>query len=244
MPYIAYPRFTPRKARSREEIVEAVKTKVKRKELSELSLAIMDGNDERAEKLSKSAVEAGLSVNRLLKACYEGAKAADELYIHGLCGKRSLMMTVEAFLLALAPFKDKLGEAMKIGTVVLGAMESDGEESAMIYTLPLLKAFGHKVRLVLSFFPEWYIEEIREFNPDVVCLTCVRPSASIYIKEIIEGLKKAGLYDKVTCLGCGTYLMKRDALRAGCHQYARGYLQIPQMANKIIKKGGCGDTAL
>lgn len=225
-----------RKAWSKEEIEDSVKTRVKHKELLELSLAILDGNDESAEELSKLAVEAGFSVNRLLKACYEGAKAADELHIQRLCEKRSLMMTVEAFLSAMAPFKEKLRDAVKTGTVVLGAMESDGEESATVYTLPLLEAFGHRTRLVVSFYPEWYIEETIKSRPDVVCLTCVRAGARHYIKGVIEGLKKAGLYDKITCLGCGTHLTKREALRAGCHQYARGYLQIPQIVNEIIKK--------
>ncbi len=222
------------KAGSKEEILDSVKIKVKHKELFELSMAIISGNDEKAENLSKSAMEAGFSINQSLKACYEGAKAADKLYVPG--EKRSLMMTVEAYLSAIASFKEKLKDIVKIGTVVLGAMESDGEESATIYTLPLLKAFGHRTYLVASFYSEWYLEETRERKPNVICLTSVRPSARLYIANIIEDLKKAHLYDKVTCVGCGRYLTKKEALLAGCHQYANGYLQLPQIVNEIIKK--------
>ncbi len=225
-----------RKARSRKENAERAKTRVTRKELSALSLAIIDGNEEEAEKLSKSATEAGLSVNHLLKACYEGAKAVDKRYAKGLCGKANLIMAVEAFRAALIPIKERLRDTVEPRTIVLGAMESDGEWCATAYTLPLLKAFGHKVLLVASFYPGWYIEEIRTHKPNVVCLTCIRPSARYFIKEIIEGLKKAGLYDAVTCLACGTYLTKREASLAGCHRYSEGYLQIPQVVNDIIKK--------
>jgi methyltransferase-like protein len=100
----------------------------------------------------------------MLKACYEGAKAADELYSHRLCQKRDLIMTVETFLIALATFKEKLGNTIKTNTVILGAMESDGEQVAAVYTLPLLKAFGHKVLLVTSFCSEWYIEDILKYD--------------------------------------------------------------------------------
>jgi methanogenic corrinoid protein MtbC1 len=220
----------------RKKIIDSIRTRIKPKELLDLSLAIIDGNDETAADLSKAAINAGFSVNQLLNACYEAAKAAGKLYPPLASEKRSLLMAVESYLSAIAALKEKLKTTIKPGTVLLGAMESDGEEGVTLYTLPLLEAFCHRTILVASFYPEWYIEETRERKPDVLCITSVWPSAKFYIANIIEALKSAHLYDKVTILGCGRYLTKKEALLIGCHKYADNYLQIPQIVNEIIKK--------
>jgi methanogenic corrinoid protein MtbC1 len=213
------------------------------KRKSELTLAIIDGNDKKANDLSKAALESGLLVNQLLKACYEGAKGIEDLYSKRIVERAELMHSLEAFIAAIEPFKAKLKDAIKPGTVVLGAMESDGEWAATAYTLPLLESFGHKVHLVASFFPEGYIEEIRKYDPNVVCLTCVRVSAKHFIKQVIDALKKApvyvgkgnNLYETSVVIGCGTHLTKREAITIGCHKYAAGYMQLVQSVNEVIE---------
>ena len=219
---------------------EASKKTGKRK--SNLTLAIIDGNDKKANDLSKAALESGLSINQLLKACYEGAEAIEDLYSKGKAEKAELMPSLEAFVAAIEPFKTKLKDAVKPGSVILGAMESDGEWAATAYTLPLLEAFDHEVQLVASFLPQGYIEEIRKYDPDVICLTCVRISAKHFIKEVIDGLKKApvyvgkgnSLYETSTIIGCGTYLAKKEAITIGCHKYAAGFMQLVQSVNEVM----------
>ncbi len=221
---------------SKKEVVKKYEKK------SELTSAIIDGNDEKANDLSKAALESGLSVNQLLKACYAGVKVIEDLYSKRIIEKAELMPSLEAFIAALEPFKAKLKDTTKPGTVLLGAMESDGEWAATAYTLPLLEAFNHKVHLVASFLPEGYIEAIRKYDPDVVCLTCVRVGAKNHIKEIVGALKKApvyvgkgnNLYEISTIIGCSPYLTKREAITIGCHKYAAGYMQLVQLVNEVI----------
>jgi methanogenic corrinoid protein MtbC1 len=227
---------------SKEIELDNLKKKLNKK-IADLTLAIINGDDIKATNLSMAGLESGLSAKVLLKACYDGAKGIEALYVKKMAEKADLMLSLEAYIAAIKPFKAQLKDIIKPGTIILGAMESDGEWAATAYTLPLLKEFDHKVHLVASFESPWYIEDIRKYDPDVVCLTCVRASVSYFIKNIIDTLKQTpafnvknkSLYDTSTIIGCGPYFNKRQSTKIGCHKYAEGYLQLVQVVNEIIK---------
>ena len=181
---------------SKKAIIERVRKKVKLEDLTKLSLAIMEGDEEEAGELSESAVKKGLSVRHMLRSCYEGLRATGELHRQGLCERADLMIAVEAFLVAIAPFKEGVVKRIRTGTILLGVMESDGQWAATAYTLPLLKAFGHKVHMVASYYPKFYIEKLKDIQPekpDIVCITTVPPGGKYYIKDIVDSLKEFGL---------------------------------------------------
>jgi len=225
---------------SREDL-QKVRKRLNNK-AAELTLAIIEGNDKKANELSKAALESGLSATQLLKACYAGAKGIEDLYYQRKVENAELLLTLGAYIAAMEPYKTQLKDNVKTGSVILGAMESDGEWAATAYTLPLLKEFGHNVHLVASFAPEWYIDEIRKRVPDVVCLTCVRANAKGFVKGIIDALKQAqfyteqnkNLYDNNTIIGYGTYLTKSQSANIGCHKYGKGFMQIVQVVNEVI----------
>ena len=234
----------PPRIKNKQNIVASIDRKLKKAELIELAHSIVEGNTEKSMKLSESALAAGFSKDALLKTCYESAYVSDKLFAKGFIENSSLLGTLSAIIAAMAPYKKDFVSLVKKGTVLLGAMESEGEWAAMAYTLPLLTEFGHDVKLVASFGPNYYTAAAIKVTPNVICLTCVRPNARFYIKNIVDSLEKTqssalkstgSIYDATTIVGCGKYLSKRDAKNAGCHFYAEGYLSAVQIVNDIIE---------
>jgi methanogenic corrinoid protein MtbC1 len=227
----------------KELLRKALKTKISKnvrpRLLADLSFAVMEGNDDEAQRLGEIVLASDFPANRVLKSFYEGLKTAEELYRKGLSERSDLIMTVEAFVRGFRPMKEVLRKTLTQGSVLLGVMESDGQWAATAYTIPLLKEFGHAVHMVASYYPKFYLEKIKDMQPerpDVVCVTAANPGGRVFIKDILNSLRQIGLQDGVTYMACGTYLQRKDALSAGYDVYVKGYLEVPEIVNRILTR--------
>jgi len=129
------------------------------------------------------------------------------------------MISARAMSATLDHFKQKLagmGEAKKLGTVVIGTVQGDLHDIGKNLVTMVLKGQGFQVEdLGVSVTTEKFVQAVNDKKPEILAMSALLTTTMTEMKNTIDALKTAGLRDKVKVVVGGAPVTPAFAAQIG-----------------------------
>lgn len=135
------------------------------------------------------------------------------------------------------PHLTKSGDSnKKFGRVVIGTVEGDIHDIGKDIVVFMLDVNGYQVYdLGVDVPPSFFVEKIKEVNPQVVGLSGFLTLAFDAMKRTVEEIEKAGLRDKVKIMIGGGQIDEMVREYVGADAYGKDAVQAVNLCNKWIR---------
>ncbi len=175
---------------SRQEIIDT------------LIQAIINGDEAKAVEATNLALEAGIPAIDVVK---QGAvKAMDiigerwrkfEIFLSHVMLAADAMKSVMTVLLPRITAEQK--SKYTLGSVVLGTVSGDIHDIGKNLVSTLLSVAGFEVHDIGVDMPsKTFVEKAKEFNANIIAMSCLLSTSMYFQKDLIDYLKDAGLREK------------------------------------------------
>ena len=194
--------------------------------LEELKKAILEGDEEAAERISNEAVKLGFDPLDVVEtSVLEAVNIVGERFEKGDAFLTELVMSGNAAQASVNILKDEIRrtgkEITSLGRVVIGTVQGDIHDIGKTIVTSLLIANGFEVYdLGIDVPPDAFVEKMREVNADVVGLSALVSTTLEGQKDTIEAIEKAGLRDKVKVIVGGAPVTEEWAKSIGADAWA------------------------
>ncbi len=193
--------------------------------LSKLRKAVIDGNAELAEEITRKLIELNVDVKKILEeALIPAMDEVGRLFEEGEYFIPELMLSAEAFKASFEILKDLIpkSEAKAKATIVIGTVRGDIHELGKNLVATMLRAAGFEViDLGVDVPPEKFIEAVKKYNAKVLGLSALMTTTMIEQRKVIEALMKEGLRGKVKVIVGGAPVTEEWAKQIGANAYGR-----------------------
>lgn len=100
----------------------------------------------------------------------------------------------------------------------------------------MLEGCGFEViNLGVDISGEQFVEAVRKYNPQIVCLSALLTTTMSYMKEVIETLDREGLRDKVKVIVGGAPVNEEFARQIGADGYSSNANGAVVLAKKVLE---------
>jgi len=155
-------------------------------------------------------------------ACQEGMVIVGELFEKGEYFVVDLIYAGELLTDAINILKPVIGskDLTKVGTIVLGTVYGDLHDIGKNIYKMVAEAYGFYVYdLGIDQPVSAFVEKVKEVKPDIVGLSGVLVFTLEAMKEIVNGLKEAGLRDSVKVIIGGNPVTKDTCVHIGADAF-------------------------
>lgn len=213
--------------------------------LKEIEEAIVRGNKERSAQL----VEESLSRVDPLSIIQGGMMPAmEKIGDRFSCGEiylPEMLMAAEAWDEAMKLLKPKMleaGESIgKIGTVVIGTVQTDVHEIGKNIVATLLSTAGFEVHdLGVDISASKFIGKAEEVDADIIAASAIMTTTMTYQRDILEHLMASGLRDKYIVLVGGGVVNQKWADEIGADGYGETAVEGVRVAKELLSRRGGG----
>ena len=205
--------------------------------LDKLKNMVLDFNIDIAEETAKEAIDSGVDPVEAANALTEGIQIVGDKFGSGELFLPDLVCASEvlkkAFPVINAEIEKRGEKAKSLGKVVLGTVFGDIHNIGKDMVSTLLYAAGFEViDLGINVKSEDFLKAVREEKPDILAMSALLTTTSAEQKNVIEGLVKAGLRDKVKIIVGGSPINQEFADLIG----ADGYGATATVGVKMVKR--------
>jgi corrinoid protein of di/trimethylamine methyltransferase len=150
-----------------------------------------------------------------------------------------LVMAAEAMKAAMAIFEPELAARQQqrqvLGTVVIGTVEGDIHEIGKSLVATMLGAAGFDVHdLGVDVTTAQFIKEVQETQANVVGLSALLTTTMMNQEAVIEGLKEAGIRDRVKVVIGGAPASPEWAKTIGADGYAENANEAVAVVRQLL----------
>ncbi|MDI6895572.1 MAG: cobalamin-dependent protein [Bacillota bacterium] len=202
--------------------------------------AIVGMREKEAVELAQALLDAGGNPLELLDACREGVEAVGQRFEKGEYFLPELMLAgeilaqisgmVKARVAAEASAREK-----RLGRVVIGTVKGDIHDIGKSIVSFLLDANGFEViDLGVDVLPERFVEAVRQFEPQVVGMSCLLTLAYDPMKETVRVLEDAGLRDRVKVMIGGAATNDQIRVYTGADAWGRDAMEAVSLARAWV----------
>lgn len=193
--------------------------------LKEAKQTIIDQKKDRAVELAEKVIADGLDPMELMTTGFiPGINEVGDLFGRGLLflpelvQSADVMKTVTDVINAALPSQEA---AKKKGSLVIATVKGDVHDIGKCIVVSLLQANGYTVHdLGRDVDTDRIIEEAVNVKADIIGTSALLTTTMTRQKEIEEGLKSAGLRDKIKTIIGGAPVTARWAAKIGSDAYA------------------------
>ncbi|WP_294615384.1 corrinoid protein [uncultured Bacteroides sp.] len=193
-------------------------------DLTNLKEAIVAGKLEDAKAIVNGAIEIGMDAqdiinNYLIKGMEEIGKRFEE----GKAFVPNLLLAARAMKGCLEILKPRLKDASgaSLGTLVIGTVKGDLHDIGKNLVASMLEGCGFEViNLGVDISGQQFVEAVRKYNPQIVCLSALLTTTMSYMKEVIDTLDSEGLRQNVKVLVGGAPVSEEFAMQIGADGYS------------------------
>lgn len=206
--------------------------------LEDIRNAIIKGNYKNIEQFVINAIQNGYSPhdiinNALLKGMEEvGVKfKSGQVFIPEVLASAKAMKTA---MNTLRPYIKK--ETVKpIGKFIIGAVKNDLHDIGTTLVAIMFESNGFEVKhLGVDVSAEKFIEEIKQYSPDIVGLSALLTTTMLNMKLTIQKITEAGLRDKVKIMVGGAPVTQEFADEIGADGYAPDAVSAVEKAKALL----------
>ena len=189
----------------------------------EISALLQKGRPRELSALVQEELADGTSANDILtKALIPGMSAVGERFKKNEIFVPEVLITARAMNAALNILKPVLAQAgvEPIGKAVICTVKGDLHDIGKNLVKMMIEGTGIQVvDLGIDCPPERVVEAVREYQPDIVCLSALLTTTMVNQKATIDALKAAGLRDKVKVMVGGAPVTQACADEIGADSY-------------------------
>jgi corrinoid protein of di/trimethylamine methyltransferase len=207
---------------------------------TQLSIAVIEGDEELAVSLTRQALEQALNPLEIInQGLTPGMDVVSERFSCGEYFLPHLVMagnTMKAALALLEPALKASGLTRQTpGSVVLGTVAGDIHEIGKSLVGTLLAASGFVVHdLGVDVPTSRFVEAVRETGADLVGLSALLTTTMSVQGEVVEELVEAGLRDRVKVMVGGAPVSAQWAQEIGADGYAEDAAGAVTLARQLV----------
>ena len=180
------------------------------------SVVILDV--ENVKKETTAALQAQITANDILNALNSGMQQIGQKYEAGEYFLTELVFAGEVLKTGVELIKPHLVETQhKVkGKIVAGTVKGDLHDLGKNLFLMLAKAAGFEVEdLGIDVCSEDFVERTKRSSAHIVAMSALMSTTQVYMKDVIEALKKAAIRDSVRIIIGGGGITERFATEIG-----------------------------
>ena len=189
----------------------------------EISALLQKGRPCELSALVQEELADGTAANDILtKALIPGMSAVGERFKKNEIFVPEVLITARAMNAALNILKPVLAQAgvEPIGKAVICTVKGDLHDIGKNLVKMMIEGTGISViDLGIDCPPERVVEAVKEYKPDIVCLSALLTTTMVNQKATIDALKEAGLRDQVKVMVGGAPVTQAFADEIGADAY-------------------------
>lgn len=206
--------------------------------LSSLSTAIIEGKKDDIDNLTAQAIDAGFSPQEVLDnglmpgMDYVGVefRAGNMFVPEVLRSARAMQTSMDRLRPLLVASGAKL-----IGRVLLGTVKGDMHDIGKNLVAMMCEGAGFEVKdLGKNVTPEIFVQEVKEFEPQVVGMSALLTTTMRTMEHTIKALEEAGLRDQVRVMIGGAPVTQSFADQIGADGYASNAASAADLARRFV----------
>ena len=131
----------------------------------------------------------------------------------------------------------KGGQILSKGKFLIGTVKGDLHDIGKNLVALMMESSGFEVvNLGVDISPERFADAVREHQPQLVGLSALLTTTMLAMKDTIEGLKEAGLRDRVKVMIGGAPVAADFATEIGADGYAPDAASATEVAQRLLGK--------
>ena len=208
-------------------------------DLKDLYDAILTGNAKKAEAVTKAAIEEKLDPSEVVGKYM--IPAMDEVGKRFECNEYfvpELLIAARAMKVSLGLITPHLtgAAAQRAGRVVIGTVQGDLHDIGKNLVASKLEGGGFEVvDLGVDVSPEKFVVAFRVKDGTIVALSALLTTTMTMMKQVIDGLEKAGLRKTTKVMVGGAPITQQFADEIGADGYGDNASSAVAMARKLVK---------
>jgi corrinoid protein of di/trimethylamine methyltransferase len=192
--------------------------------LQQLNDIVLNFDIDNAEKTAKDAIESGADPLQAANALTEAIRDVGERFGKGDLFLPDLVCASEVLKKAFPVINEAIekqgGSESSVGKVVIGTVFGDIHSIGKGMVATLLYAAGFKViDLGINVKGEDFLKVVKDENADILAMSALLTTTAMEQKKVIEGLKEAGIRDRVKVIVGGSPINQEFADSIGADGY-------------------------
>lgn len=191
--------------------------------LTEISENLQRGKAKVVKELVQKAIDEGVPVQQILdEGLLDGMNVIGEKFKNNEVFVPEVLVAARAMNMGAALLKPLMADAgvEAVGKVCIGTVKGDLHDIGKNLVKMMIEGTGIQViDLGIDCPPERVVEAVREYQPDIVCLSALLTTTMVNQKATIDALKAAGLRDKVKVMVGGAPVTQAFADEIGADSY-------------------------
>ncbi len=202
--------------------------------------AIVEMKEDEALALAREELEGGRDPLELVDLFRKAVEEVGDRYEKGEYFLPELMMTGQIMDQLAEMTKDKLKDEYEDsgktrGKVLIGTVKDDIHDIGKNIVRFMLDANGFEVKdLGVDIAPEKFIEEAKQFEPQVVGLSALLTLAFDPMKDTVEAFEKAGLRNKIKIMVGGAPVDDKVCEYTGADAWGKDAVEAVSLAKKWV----------
>jgi 5-methyltetrahydrofolate--homocysteine methyltransferase len=201
---------------------------------------LVEGDENKLIGLTQSALDEGISAKELLDnglmagmgIVGERMESEDMFIPEVLRSAKSMTAVINNLLKPLLAE----GDVSAAGKVIIGTVKGDLHDIGKNLVAMMLESAGFEVyNLGADILPEKFVEEIRDKNADILCLSALLTTTMPMMKVTIDALTKSDLRENVKVMIGGAPVTQDFADQIGADGYAHDAGSATRLAKSLLQ---------
>ena len=208
--------------------------------LKRLAHAVIEGNEEEAKSAAEEALKRKMDpVHAIERGLAAGMKEVGDRFGRGEVFLTQMMIAADAMNAGVNVLVKHISgkKISRVGTVVIGTVESDIHSIGKNLVATLLSAAGFEVHNVgEDVKPVEFVKKAEEVNADIIAASALMSVTLPFAKDIIALLEGKGVRNKYKVIVGGGAVSKEFAEKIGADGYGKNAVEAVQVAHEVLKK--------
>ncbi|MCP8304541.1 MAG: cobalamin B12-binding domain-containing protein [archaeon] len=166
--------------------------------------SVIKGNAAAAKSEAEKALRAGMKATEALSGLVAGMNTIAKQFEDAMIYLPQVMVAADAMIAGinvLEPELAKAGKTAKLGKVVIGTVQGDIHDIGKTICAIMLRGAGFDIYdLGRDVKIELYWEKVKEVDANIVAVSALMSTTTLFQRNVVEAGKEEGLYPKVKVL--------------------------------------------
>ncbi len=200
--------------------------------------AILEGDEDRVAELVEAAIKEGVSPEQVLnEGLLKGMSVVGDLFKRDELFVPEVIFSAKAMKRGTAILQPLMAEDKQQTdkVVLLGTVKGDIHDIGKNLVKTLMEGAGFTVTdLGIDIPSETFIEKAREIKPHIVAMSALLTTTMVHMKDVIDGLKEAGLRDQIQIIIGGAPITRAFAAEIGADGTAPDAVTAADLARELL----------
>lgn len=207
--------------------------------LEQIAENLIEGQSKKVRELVQQAIDGGMTAKEILSnGLLAGMNEVGVLFKDGELFVPEVLVAAKAMnagMEVLAPLL-KEGDYEKKGKFVCATVQGDLHDIGLKLVGMMMEGAGYEViNIGVDCSAAKIVEAAKEHKPDMIGMAAMLTTTMVAMKDTIEALKEASIFDKVKVMVGGSPVTDRFAKEIGAH-YAADASSAVELANQLMGK--------